>query len=392
MQEESNEGRGEGSGLNEFRPCGTSHGAASAADAPSVGATKKVIHNSDDGSNSQPSLIETLHSHGIREELHSKLLYGLALARNPLIDERTGLERIRRYVRSTGRYGHNQGAFLAPLFGLGDLCQAFCRSAAVKGAVHCLRCQLTSVQRNPQDDRGVDDCAGSNARALHVTTDSGQTIACDGIICSQLVVPSFVQVIDATQQEWVARGFIVLSGSAFGTSSQAIATFEPHSLPYGNTDAIRALQLGSTAGVCPDGMYVLHLACVSSTSASAYEQLQPAVDLLLSQHASSEASILWGMYYKQRRLKQVISTAGSDLHTRGMVVVPSPDDSFGTVDDAEHARTALSITLPDVDFLSTEPMELSSEAAVESERERVEEMHAFNSLARAINNTPATDA
>ena len=43
------------------------------------------------------------------------------------------------------RYGAGTGALLAPLYGAGELPQAFCRVAAVAGALYVLRRPLAAV-------------------------------------------------------------------------------------------------------------------------------------------------------------------------------------------------------------------------------------------------------
>lgn len=48
-----------------------------------------------------------------------------------------------RHLSALGRFGET--AFIAPLYGVGELPQAFCRMAAVHGAVYVLRRQLKSA-------------------------------------------------------------------------------------------------------------------------------------------------------------------------------------------------------------------------------------------------------
>lgn len=45
-----------------------------------------------------------------------------------------------RHLSALGRFGET--AFITPLYGMGELPQAFCRMAAVYGAVYVLRRQL----------------------------------------------------------------------------------------------------------------------------------------------------------------------------------------------------------------------------------------------------------
>ncbi len=61
------------------------------------------------------------------------------------------------------RYGADTSAFLVPLYGGGELPQAFCRVAAVAGALYVLRQPIANVLLHP-DTRS---CIG-------VTTSTGQ--------------------------------------------------------------------------------------------------------------------------------------------------------------------------------------------------------------------------
>ncbi|KAL7581297.1 hypothetical protein ACA910_006062 [Epithemia clementina (nom. ined.)] len=54
-----------------------------------------------------------------------------------------GMQRLCRHVQALGRFGST--AFLVPLYGSGELSQAFCRSAAVYGATYLLRRSLAGI-------------------------------------------------------------------------------------------------------------------------------------------------------------------------------------------------------------------------------------------------------
>lgn len=65
---------------------------------------------------------------------------------------------LRLYMDSLGRYGTDAGPFLTPMYGCGELPQAFCRIAAVHGAVQVLRCPVALENDAPiQNDFG-DTC------------------------------------------------------------------------------------------------------------------------------------------------------------------------------------------------------------------------------------------
>lgn len=64
-----------------------------------------------------------------------------------------------------GRYGADTAAFLVPMYGGGELPQAFCRVAAVAGALYVLRQPVADIMLTSDGDGRL--CTG-------VTTGSGQ--------------------------------------------------------------------------------------------------------------------------------------------------------------------------------------------------------------------------
>lgn len=66
------------------------------------------------------------------------------------------LQRLRRYLRSTGRYGPSP--FLVGHYGgLGELAQGFCRTSAVGGGIYILGrevASITMIGKDPQTDNG----------------------------------------------------------------------------------------------------------------------------------------------------------------------------------------------------------------------------------------------
>lgn len=70
-----------------------------------------------------------------------------------------GASRILRALRHAWwlhRYGRGSGAFLTPMYGCGEVAQAFCRAAAVQGATVALRCPVRALQL----DAGTGLCNG----------------------------------------------------------------------------------------------------------------------------------------------------------------------------------------------------------------------------------------
>lgn len=97
------------------------------------------------------------------------------------------LQRIRRYLRSAGRYGPSP--FLVGHYGgAGDIAQGFCRAAAVSGAVYILGRKLTSITHNDSQDSSPSEQIRPSRYSLKLE-DFPDTLTCNAIIASVSNVP-----------------------------------------------------------------------------------------------------------------------------------------------------------------------------------------------------------
>ena len=97
--------------------------------------------------------------HKLSQSLVSLVRYALAL--EPIADSslsssctslEQGMKRLCRHVQALGRFGTT--AFLVPLYGSGELSQAFCRSAAVYGGTYLLRRSVVGISTDGTNDDG----------------------------------------------------------------------------------------------------------------------------------------------------------------------------------------------------------------------------------------------
>lgn len=91
-------------------------------------------------------------------------------------------ERCGRHLSALGRFGET--AFIAPLYGVGELPQSFCRMAAVHGAVYVLRRQLKGAM--------VDRVTGRSGRLFFFLggwgRENGRDTACVFCFLSSMLV------------------------------------------------------------------------------------------------------------------------------------------------------------------------------------------------------------
>lgn len=163
----------------------------------------------------------------------------------------------RQYIGSLGRYGPATGPFLTPVYGSGELPQAFCRAAAVGGAVQVLRCGVEGLAL---------DGAARRATGVRVAPPA----EADGDQGVQTIAAARVAAGPASLRDWVSRfglsvaaertlrAVAVVDGPAAPAPAQALVV-APGAGPGGAT--VWALQLGAGVAVCPPGQWLLHLWC-----------------------------------------------------------------------------------------------------------------------------------
>ncbi|KAJ7880258.1 GDP dissociation inhibitor-domain-containing protein [Mycena olivaceomarginata] len=84
----------------------------------------------------------------LNDEMISAIAYALAYCLSPTDPTLPALHRLRRYLRSAGRYGASP--FLVGHYGSsGEIAQGFCRTAAVSGAVYILGRAIESISTSP---------------------------------------------------------------------------------------------------------------------------------------------------------------------------------------------------------------------------------------------------
>eukprot|EP00850_Spirogloea_muscicola_P013225 SM000088S23766 [mRNA] locus=s88:514964:518693:- [translate_table: standard] len=223
-----------------------------------------------------------------------------------------GLRRMALYFSSLGRFGQPQSAFLYPLYGQGELPQAFCRIAAVKGATYVLRRPIASLLL----DKVTRECRGVRTRA-------GQLLFCSRVLLGPEYLPALMAAPASTSddsQNFSSREQADLRGSSQEDSrgsvarsvcitnkslQEGLALFWSLSPPKvgplcatgsSNVSAclglsfttlgplqqtcIHVLQLSSTSSICPSGQYIVQLSCSCSPEQEAEQILGGAVEEL----------------------------------------------------------------------------------------------------------------
>jgi Rab proteins geranylgeranyltransferase component A len=189
------------------------------------------------------------------------------------------------HMASLGKFGAT--AFLYPMYGSGELSQAFCRSAAVYGATYLLRrpvdgvvvCdnRVTSVILSERGDHQDDD-----TETLSAPCASTKRIRCDHVVLPQQSISSSV----TATTRFVLRRISILRGKCIGgdnnprAQQQQLVVFPPASIHEQHLYPIHALLLDEHVSVAPHvncGCTLVHLTTVASSTSQIDELLSVAL-------------------------------------------------------------------------------------------------------------------
>lgn len=216
-----------------------------------------------------------------------------------------GMTTLRKHLQALGRYGTT--AFLVPLYGSGELSQAFCRSAAVFGATYLLRRAPLAVRI---DRIGGDNNKKELVKGIDLSSDvfsdeytnkgKQQQPKTKSIACSHVIVPvnalgnNFFPQNGHTEKgtkSRVIRRISLFSGKLIQSDNeeQRYVIFIPPKT-IGNDHAIHGVLLDSSACVAPRGCTILHLTTtiLEESDINAAEMLERAQAAVL---ASKQASM-----------------------------------------------------------------------------------------------------
>ena len=181
------------------------------------------------------------------DDLMERLVHGVLLqhSSNPDLTVLDASHLLKMYGKSSGKYGKSSSPFLLPLYGGGEMPQAFCRTAAVHGAVQCLRFGVSHVD---QVDSGE----------LDVVLTNGQKIHAKAMVASPDLVPLVSPGAQETQTVFCC--FALVHGKMFVDEKHCLASFPRRS---SSGHVIWALQRDFSSGCCPEGYSCLQLWCVA---------------------------------------------------------------------------------------------------------------------------------
>nr|VDC73156.1 unnamed protein product [Brassica rapa] len=284
--------------------------------------------------------VEFLAKMPLPPKIKSIILYGIAMvdydqdnveACGDLLKTREGIARLALYITSIGRFSNALGALIYPIYGQGELPQAFCRRAAVKGCIYVLRMPITALLLDKASESIVVETGGYKGVRLA----TGQEIFSQKLILDPCITVGSESMSSLTDQQKetlrvlvpksissegkIARGICIIRGSVKADISNALVVYPPKSLFREQLAAIRVLQLGSGLAVCPADMHVLYLSTVCDNDEQGKTALLSAMSTLIKpqvpenlqsdsavENDTAEAAkpvVLWRALYVQAMVK-----------------------------------------------------------------------------------------
>ena len=267
-----------------------------------------------------------------------------------------GMRKLGEHLQSLGRFGKT--AFLVPLFGSGELSQAFCRSAAVYGATYLLRRCVTGIQFSPDgntlegvllhpyvDNKGASDTPEG-------VSDTREAAPCKLVRGSHVIVPENA-VLDPkpAPRLRVLRRVSILNGKPTPEFVRHAVLVPPESLEKSNhPHTIHGLWFDETLNVTPSagdcgGCSMFHLTTVMDANAVDEKVLEEAVEAILKGSSLKEIyriSFSYALYDGD-----VVDKTRDRMH----VIRRSPPSL--TLDKAfDQARSVFQKICPNTEFLT----------------------------------------
>jgi RAB protein geranylgeranyltransferase component A len=260
-----------------------------------------------------------------------------------------GMQRLGQHLQSLGRFGAT--AFLVPMYGSGELSQAFCRSAAVYGATYLLRRAAVGIELGEDGSAAgvlLKPYADEDPEQEDSQQDSTKLVRCTHVVAPEHAILGGA----APAKLQVLRRVSILCGRPTGDSARHALLLPPKSLaktmhPY----TIHGLLLDESVNVTPavpehGGCCMLHLTTIAVTGdESSLAVLEEAAEVLMQEWNVTEIHHVSFSY-------PLYQNAAPERKRKGVHIVKRPQPNL-TVDEAfDQAKDIFSDICPGTGFLT----------------------------------------
>ena len=214
------------------------------------------------------------------------------------------------YIRSMGKYGpETPQAGLIPLYGSGEVAQAFCRVAAVSGAITALRQPIKKIERKSSESH------------IEVLTKGGRVLTCKKLVLGdaqgdiEMVGFANDEIITPNRREsskfCINRAVLVTNRSMVGSDEaqhRVFVAIPPAARPgklYKDEDEFVcfATQLDYSSRCCPKDTFIVHLCQKSRRTVPLQDVFADILDNIFSKvkqngEETKKPTILWGTSYR----------------------------------------------------------------------------------------------
>ncbi|KAK8731812.1 hypothetical protein OTU49_007276 [Cherax quadricarinatus] len=246
---------------------------------------------------------------------------------------REGLERMKLFLTSLGRYGATP--FLFSMYGCGELPQAFCRLCAVFEGTYILRRPVSSL------------IIDSENKCLGVMSE-GQRLHCSHLVMDASYVPErYSGIGSSAAQKSISRGIFITDRSILSSDKEQLTLLR---LPEkdGNPQPVTIIEVGAGSGICPKNLYCVHMICNGS---DAQEDLKVAVQRLFGED-EDKPHVLLHLYFNLADLSgcDLLSGAPTNVH-----LCCGPDAELDYDSAIDQAKNAFLMMFPEEEFLPRAP-------------------------------------
>lgn len=213
----------------------------------------------------------------ISEKLTNFIAYAIAL--EPIAIGSTPLNMttavanaaILRFMGSVGRYG-GHSPWIYPLYGVGDLCQSFCRLSAVYSTTFVLGEHATEITT-------VKDPNTGSLTITEIAIGETKNLTTKHLIANLDHLPELAKPINKNDER-ISRCVLIVDKpmkTREGTKDITMSIIPPHT--FGHSHSVYVLQLDESASVVPSGKNLLQIWTHGSGNGAQHD-LQPIVDSL----------------------------------------------------------------------------------------------------------------
>ncbi|XVF56454.1 hypothetical protein PTKIN_Ptkin06aG0121900 [Pterospermum kingtungense] len=238
--------------------------------------------------------VDFLNKMGLPPKIKSFILFAITMVDyhqedvgvcRDLLKTKDGIYQLALYNASIGRFSNALGALIYPVYGQGELSQAFCRRAAVKGCLYVLRMPVTSLLLDKDNGcyKGVRLASGQDIFSKKLIIDPSFTVPLP--VGSSLPHPLQEKLPLSSLKDdrvKVARGICITKASLKPDMSNFLVVYPPRSLFPEQVTSIRLLQIGSNLAVCPPDMFVLYISALCDDDDQGKKILHSVMNTLLT--------------------------------------------------------------------------------------------------------------